>query len=184
MDWLVSPPTESPPASPPIQIPCISLPSFFPQTARESIPPSKNVASSPNRLSLGSRPHIDRVIINASPSPPRWLYIFPEKDAPPSMSLIEHLGENTIQMPHPSGQVPLGCLNHYMIMILHKTVRVRQLVGAEIFPRTCRKSCRKPVVKINASFPQGGKADCVSHLRSRAILPRPSLSGLSEAFGG
>ena len=73
-------------------------------------------------------------------------------------------------------------INHYMI--LHKSVRVRQLVGAKIFPGTCRKSCRKPVVKINASFPQGGKADCVFHLRSRAILPRPSLSGLSEAFGG
>ena len=79
-------------------------------------------ASSPNRLSLGSRPHIDRVIINASPSPPRWLYIFPEKDAPPSMSLIEHLGENTIQMPHPSGQVPLGCLNHDDLVKSLKTV--------------------------------------------------------------
>ena len=38
------------------------------------------------------------------------------------MSLIEHLGENTIQMPHPSGQVPLGCLNHDDLVKSLKTV--------------------------------------------------------------
>ena len=57
----------------------------------------------------------------------------PLKQMPhPAMSLVEGLGIDPIQLPHPQGEVPLRCLDEEMVMVLHKAVGMTEPVVASI----------------------------------------------------
>ena len=44
------------------------------------------------------------------------------------VSSVKVLGIDSVQLPHPSGYIPLGCLDDEMVVVVHKTVGMTEPV--------------------------------------------------------